>query len=437
MSTATVLRRQLNLLDAVSIGLGAIIGAGIFVLVGIAAGLAGPAVLLAVVLSGVSATFTALSFAELGSALPKAGGIYEYGHTLIHPLVGFLMGWMWVSGNIVLGATASQGFGYYLTALAPQVDFRAAAAALVVAVTAVNILGAKLSARVNNVLVAVKVAALLFLVAVGVGRIDLSNFHPFAPKGFAPILEATALFYFAYIGFPRIAMIAEEVVEPERNIPRAILTALWTSATLYLLVTATAVGVAGWQRLSESNAPLEDVARMLGFSWIVGVGGLFATLSVVLTSVMGQSRVFFAMARNGEIPKTLSKVHPRLGTPVYTILLSGAIMLILVLSVDIKGLAMVTSFLVLLTHVLTNVADVVLWRRGRTPPFAAPLRPLHAILGAALSLVLAFSVEIRALVWGFVIIAAGAAWYYAWLGLSREKEGLKFTVSSPTPLNLR
>ncbi|MEM2475785.1 MAG: amino acid permease, partial [Thermofilaceae archaeon] len=107
VSTATVLKRQLNLLDAVSIGLGAIIGAGIFVLVGIAAGLAGPAVLLAVVLSGVSATFTALSFAELGSALPKAGGIYEYGHTLIHPLVGFLMGWMWVSGNIVLGATAS------------------------------------------------------------------------------------------------------------------------------------------------------------------------------------------------------------------------------------------------------------------------------------------------------------------------------------------
>lgn len=420
-SRDVMLKRQLNLLDALSIGLGAIIGAGIFVLVGTAAGLAGPAVLLAVILSSISATFTALSFAELGSALPKAGGIYEYGRTLIHPLVGFIMGWMWVSGNIVLGATASQGFGYYLSALVPQVDYRVAAATLVVAVTVVNLMGAKLSASVNNVLVAVKVAALLFLVSVGFSRINPGNFHPFAPRGLAPILEATALFYFAYIGFPRVAMIAEEVVEPERNIPRAIILALWISAALYLLVTATAVGVAGWQLLSQSHAPLEDVARLIGYSWIVGVGGLFATLSVVLTSVMGQSRVFFAMARNGEIPEALSWVHPKLGTPVYTILLSGSIMFFLVLTVDITGLAMVTSFLVLLTHTLTNIADIVLCKRCDPPPFKALFRPLHALAGAALSTVLTMSVERRALAWGIAITVAGAAWYLAWVEGRRKR----------------
>jgi len=156
------LRKELSLIDAVSVGLGAIIGAGIFVLIGIAAGLAGPAVVLAVLISALSATFTAFSFCELGSALPKAGGVYEYGHELIHPMVGFLMGWMWVSGNIVLGATASQGFGYYLSALAPGVSFRLAAAALVALVTLLNALGTKLSASVNNAFVAVKVGVLVF-----------------------------------------------------------------------------------------------------------------------------------------------------------------------------------------------------------------------------------------------------------------------------------
>ncbi len=411
---APELRRQLGLVDALSIGLGAIIGAGIFVLVGIAAGLAGPAVLLSVLISGASATFTALSFAELGAALPRAGGVYEYGHTLLHPMVGFLMGWMWVAGNIVLGATASQGFGYYLSALFPQIGFRVAAAALVVAVTLVNALGTKLSAAVNNVLVAVKVAALLLFVAVGVWRVDPGNFRPFAPKGPAPILEAAALFYFAYIGFPRVSTMAEEVRDPERCIPRAILLALWISAALYLLVTAVAVGVAGWVRLSSSRAPLEEVARDLGIGWAVGVGGLFATLSVVLTSVMGQSRVFFAMARNGEIPRSLSMVHPRLGTPLYTVLLSGAIMLALVLTVDISGLAMTTSFLVLLSHVLTNLSDLRLYAERGDAPFRAPLRPLHAVLGAALSAVLALSVERRAQLWGLLVVALGASWYLAY-----------------------
>lgn len=411
------LRRQLGLADAVSIGLGAIIGAGIFVLVGIAAGLAGPAVLLAIAISGASATFTAFSFAELGSALPKAGGVYEYGHTLMHPMVGFLMGWMWVSGNIVLGATASQGFGYYFNALFPQVDFKLAAAALVIFVTAVNALGARVSAAVNNILVAVKVAALSLLIALGIWRLNPANFEPLAPRGFAPIFEAAALFYFAYIGFPRVAMIAEEVKNPERNIPRAILLALWVSAALYLLVAATAVGVIGWVRLSGSRAPLEEVARALGVSWVVGVSGLFATLSVVLTSVMGQSRVFFAMARNGEIPYALSRIHPQLGVPVYTVLLSGSTMLALALTVDISGLAMVTSFLVLSSHVLTNLADIVLYRRGLRPPFEAPLRPAHAVAGAILSAALVASVEPRAQLWGSLILLAGALWYLGYVKL--------------------
>jgi len=413
------LRRELSLIDAVSVGLGAIIGAGIFVLIGIAAGLAGPAVLLAVLISALSATFTALSFCELGSALPRAGGVYEYGHELIHPMAGFLMGWMWVSGNIVLGATASQGFGYYLSALVPGVSFRLAAAALVALVTLLNALGTKLSASVNNAFVAVKVGVLVLFSALGLLNVNPSNFHPFAPHGFAPVLQAAALFYFAYIGFPRIAVMAEELRDPERDLPRAILTALWSSAVIYLLVALAAVGVVGWERLAASTAPLEDAARMLGAGWVVGVGGLVATFSVVLTSVMGQSRVFFAMARNREMPPTLSAVHPKLGTPICSVLLSGSIMTALVLALDISGLAMVTSFLVLLSHTLTNIADLKLYLLGRKPPFKAPLRPLHAAAGAILSAVLAFSVEPRARAFGCAVLLAGALWYLLYTRLAR------------------
>ncbi|MEM4853256.1 MAG: amino acid permease, partial [Thermofilum sp.] len=247
--TGVQLQRQLSLLDAVSVGLGAIIGAGIFVLIGIAAGIAGSGVLLAVVLSGVSATFTALSFCELGAALPRAGGPYEFGHTLISPFTGFMMGWLWVSGNIVLGATASLGFGSYLSSAFPEIPVKAAALGLIALVTLLNVLGAKLSASVNNLIVVLKLLALVAFSAAGLPRVQPANLGGVLDKGLLAVVQASGLFYFAYIGFPRITTLAEEVKDPERNIPRAILLALAVSSTIYLLVAVTAVGTVGWVRL--------------------------------------------------------------------------------------------------------------------------------------------------------------------------------------------
>jgi len=330
---------------------------------------------------------------------------------------------MWVAGNIVLGATASQGFAFYLSFFIHGLDFHIVAALLVVFVTLINILGAKLSAWVNNVFVAIKVLVLILLVVVGLLAVRAENFTPFMPKGFMPVLEAASLFYFAYIGFPRIATMAEEVRDPEKNIPRAILLALGISALLYALVSFTAVGVAGWQRLASSNAPLTEVAEMLGIGWVIDVGGLVATFSVVLTSVMGQSRVFFAMARNNEIPQKLSEVSERFGTPVYSILLSGGIMLILVLFMDISGLAMLTSFLVLLSHVLTNYASLRLYRDKKfNPAFKAPLRPLHALIGMVLSLALALSVEMTAIKIGLILIVGSIVWFYLYKAYVKRKK---------------
>jgi len=412
-----VLPRQLGLLDAVSVGLGAIIGAGIFVLIGIAAGLAGSGVLLAVVLSGVSASFTALSFCELGAALPRAGGVYEYGHTLISPFVGFIMGWLWVSGNIVLGATASLGFGNYLSSAFPGIPPRAAALGLVLVVTLLNAIGTKLTAGVNNVIVAVKVLALVVFSAVGLANVNPANFGNPLGRGLAPVLQAAGLFYFAYIGFPRITTVAEEVKDPERTIPRAILLALFISMAVYLLTAAAAVGLIGWERLGESQAPLAEAAEAIGLSPLLYAGGLLATFSVVLTSVMGQSRVFFAMARNEEVPYFLSRVHRRLGTPIYTVLLSGVIMAVLVLTVDLSSLAGLTSICVLSTHVLTNYAALRLPREGLKVRFDVRGVPVHAYLGALLSIALVASLAPSSGVLGLLVFLLGTAWYMSYKGL--------------------
>ncbi|MGB9759896.1 MAG: APC family permease [Thermoproteota archaeon] len=417
-----VLKRKLGLLDATSIGLGAIIGAGIFVLVGIASGMAGPAVVVSVVISGLSATFTALSFAELGATLPRAGGVYEYGHELISPSFGFLLGWMWIFGNIVMGATASLGFGYYLSSVFDFIPFKVGALIIIALVVFFNVIGIKQSAIVNDVIVIVKVFALLLFVLVGLPKIRASNFENFLPNGIVPVFQAAGLFYFAYIGFPRISTAAEEVKDPEKNIPLAILLSLFISTLIYILTSITAVGLIGYSNLSSSATPIGDAAKELGLSGIVRVGALLATFSVVLTSVMGQSRIFFAMARNGEVPSILSKIHEKFETPVYSILLSGLIMAVLASTIDISGLASLGSFCVLFTHIFTNYSALRLYKFSSkySTSFRVPLRPLHSIIGLIMSAILAFSLGVNVVLIGIFACLAGFTWYVAYAKILKK-----------------
>ncbi|MGB9705712.1 MAG: APC family permease [Pyrobaculum sp.] len=419
------LRRELGFWDAVSVGLGAVIGAGIFVVVGLAAGVAGAGVVLAVVLAGFSAVFTGLSFAELGAALPRSGGVYEYGRSLLHPALGFLMGWSWVSGNIVLGATASLSFGYYLESAFPWFSHVAGAVLLIALVTLVNVVGVRVSASVNNVLVAGKVLVLLVFAALGVLSMDPGHFSGMTSASLSSLAAAAGLFYFAYIGFPRISTMAEEVVDPERNIPRAILVTLVLSMGLYVGVVVAAVGLVGSDALASSTAPIAVAAERLGIKGLVEAGALLATGSVVLTSAMGQSRVFYAMARNREIPERLARVSERFGTPVNSILLSGVIMLVLVLTVDLSGLASFTSFSVLLTHVFTNLAALRLDRRESKVDYSLRGVPVHAFIGLALSLVLSLSLGTRTLVAGGVNAALALAWFYGYRLLRGRAHGLR------------
>src|SRR5690554_1903030 len=217
------LRRDLGLLDAVGIGLGAVIGAGIFVVTGVAAGVAGPALVLALVLAGVAATCNALSSAELAARYPQSGGTYEYGYRVLHPWFGFAAGWMFLASKLAAGGTVALGFGGYVAALVPGVAPRVAAVAAVVLLVLANLYGIRKVGRLNTAVVAMTVLALCYFVIAGLPSFSLDHFEPFAPQGTRGVLEAAALLFFAYTGYARVATLGEEVREPRRTIPRAII----------------------------------------------------------------------------------------------------------------------------------------------------------------------------------------------------------------------
>jgi len=239
------LKRGIGLFDATAIGLGAIIGAGIFVVTGIAAGLAGPALIISMLISALIASFTAISFSKLSVALPKEGGVYEFAHEFISPLAGFIAGWMWIFSNVFVGAAVSLGFASYFVALYPYISVKIVAILVCLLFTILNAIGIRQSSLLNSILVSAKVLILLFFMTFGLFYLtahNSSNFVPFAPNGTFGVLQGSALIFFAYAGFARITILAEEVKDPTRTIPRSILLALGISTIIYLLTSFVAVG---------------------------------------------------------------------------------------------------------------------------------------------------------------------------------------------------
>jgi len=419
------LKRTLGLFDATAIGIGAVIGAGIFVVLGIAVGYAGPAVVVSMVIAGAVALFTSLSFAELGSAIPKEGGTYQYAYEMISPFVAFISGCMWLFAQTVAGSAVCLGLASYLVGLFPAgvrsfVPVNVVAVCAALALTMLNLTGIKHSARVNNALVVTKILILCFFVIVGVFKINPNNYSNFAPNGFFGILQGAGFIFFAYLGFGRIAALGEEVKNPKRTLPLAILLALAASIVLYVVTGLVATGLKNYTSLGKSSSPIADAAAATGSFAVVAtvsVGALVATVSVLLTNLLGVSRVSFAMARNGQIPKSMAKIHPKLGTPYVSILITGAIMSVLAFVSDLRQTAAITSFSMLTTHIILHSSALRL--RRKTPhlkTFKAPLYPLVPVLGAASCIILMFSLPTES--W---IISAGAIVAASLMYLLRKK----------------
>jgi APA family basic amino acid/polyamine antiporter len=426
------LKRTLSLFDATAIGIGAIIGAGIFVVLGVAVGYAGPAVIISMIIAATVALFTALSFAELSSAIPKEGGTYEFAYEMIHPYAGFISGCLWLSAQTVSGTAISLGLASYLVALFPVLDGKLNEIAVIAALvlTVLNLIGLKYSATVNNILVLIKIAILSIFVIVGVFQIHPQNYSPFIPYGPFGILQGAGFIFFAYLGFGRIAALGEEVKDPKRTLPLSILFALAASAILYVITGLVATGLVSYKSLGNSGSPIALAASATGNLLLiktVSLGAVVATVSVLLTNLLGLSRVSFAVARNRQFPKSLSKIHSRFGTPYVSILITGGLMATMASFLSLPQSAAITSFSMLCTHIILHTSAIRL--RKKVPnltTFKAPFFPLIPCLGLASCVILMFSLP--ELAW---FVAAGimivSSVYYV---LQRKQQSSNSSQSS-------
>jgi APA family basic amino acid/polyamine antiporter len=401
---SAALRRDLRLIDAVTVGLGAIIGAGIFVVTGVAARVAGPAFIVGLLIAGVAATCNALSSAQLAAAYPHSGGTYEYGYRVLSPRLGFAAGWLFLVSKLAAGGTVALGFGASVAALWPGLPARVAAVTAAIVLTAANYLGIKKAGRLNTAVVSVSVLVLVLFVAAGIPAFQASNFTPFAPAGIRGVLEAAALLFFAYTGYARVATLGEEVHDPRKTIPRAIVIALATSIVLYVAVSVIAVGAIGAEAMGKSASPLQAAAAAFptkGMAQIVGVGAMTAMLGVLLSQVFAISRMVFAMSRKRDLPRALEHVHPVYAVPDRAVLLAGAIIVVVALVGTLKWVVAAATFTILVYYTITNLAALRMPIEKRLYPNWIPA------LGLAFCVVLAASQRPIMIGSGLALLAIG------------------------------
>jgi APA family basic amino acid/polyamine antiporter len=407
-------------------GLGSIVGTGVFVSLGIAAGVAGPAVVLALAVAAVVATCNGLSSAQLAANHPVSGGTYEYGYRWLTPSLGFTAGWMFLCAKTASAATAALGFGGYVLSLLAQSHSSwhvPLALAAVVALTALVLAGIRLSSAANAVIVSITLAALLLFVLAGMptalreGEQNLLPFFATIDPETPPLygfLQACALMFVAYTGYGRIATLGEEIREPRRNIPRAIIFTLAVSLVLYVAVAGVAVAAVGAKTFSSATmqqaAPLEIVAASFevpGVATMVAMGAITAMLGVLLNLTLGLSRVVLAMARRRDLPAMLAHIHQSRATPMAAVVLVSAIIAALVLVGNVKTTWSFSAFTVLIYYAITNLAAIRLSDQERLYPRFIPW------LGLAACLFLAFWVEPAVWLAGLGLIALGLLWHLA------------------------
>jgi amino acid transporter/nucleotide-binding universal stress UspA family protein len=454
-STGVTLSRNLNLFTITMIGIGGMIGAGIFVLTGIAAGVAGPALILAFALNGIITSFTAMSYAELGSAYPEAGGSYLWVKEGLGGAQGFLAGWMSWSAAASAGALYGLGFGRFASELwiladLPTLGLSVAQLTLIfmtliiLTFTLINYLGASETGTIGNVVTMAKIVILGLFVLFGVVVMLRTNgfqqiTSDFLPNGFIAVLAAMGVTFVAFEGYEIIVQSGEEVINPERNIPRAIFFAIGVTVTIYLLVSVVALGatvppvgmkVYQFLGLQKEVAVVETARQTFPFgigAIVLLFSGLVSTMSALNATTYSSSRVSFAMGRDHNLPYLLSKVHPKRLTPYWAVIISGSFMLLISLLLPIEDVAAAAGIMFLLLFLQVNVA--VMRLRLKFPDmergFRVPFFPLLPILGVVSNAFIAiYLFTFSPLAWYVAIgwIVVGLLAYYTYFSRIEEIE---------------
>jgi APA family basic amino acid/polyamine antiporter len=401
-ATPSRLARKLDTGDAVIVGLGSMIGAGVFSAVGPATSAAGNAVVVALLIAGALAYCNATSSAQLAALYPESGGAYVYGRRRLGDFWGFLAGWAFVVGKLASCAAMALTFGRYA---APAIA-RPLAILAVAGVTTVNYFGVRKTVGATRLIVGLVLIVLAICVFSNVagGTARWGRLWPIQPVGPRAILQAAGLLFFAFAGYARIATLGEEVIDPARTIPRAIPLALGLTLAIYAAVIVSALAAAGGAALAGSAAPLADAIRQGRFAQLASVvraGAAVASLGVLLSLVVGVSRTIFAMAAAGDLPARLAAVHPRHKVPHHAELAVGAGVILVVSVLDIGGAIGFSSFTVLTYYAVTNAAALTLSRDERRWPAAI------SVAGLAGCLVVAASLPARTSLAGLAVLGAG------------------------------
>ncbi|MBI2953037.1 MAG: amino acid permease [Chloroflexi bacterium] len=400
--------RRVGLIEAIAVALGAMIGAGVYVSIGEAGGITGGSLVIAVLLGAGVAVLSGLSAAELGANDPRAGGAYQFASRLVHPLVGFVAGWLFLVAALAAGATFALTFAAYVEPLLPGIPPRVSGIVVVLAAIMLNLLGVRPSARANLVLVAINLSILVAFVMMALPSLMVSRFQPFLIGGVGGLLQASAFLFFAYTGFARPVTVAEEVLEPHKTLPRAVPIALGIAALLYLGVAVAALGSLGPEGMGVEPAPLRAAMVAVGNAvgpLLLSVGALIAISTVLLTEIWGLSRLAFAMARDGDLPAWFAQISVPRHIPRNGVLTTGVVLLILSSALDLRPALEVSSLALLIYYGIMNLSALRLPPERRLYP---PVVPAAGLLATAL---IAFSLPWQTLAAVLVVVILGLAYY--------------------------
>lgn len=378
-SSKTQLTRSLTAVDLILMGVGVIVGTGIFVFTGIgAAKIAGPALMLSFVFSGITCAFAALAYAELASMVPVSGSAYTYAYSALGEIVAWIVGWSLILEYLVGAAAIASGWSSYVSTVFDSLGFALPKAftavpadggnvnmlsvLLVIVLTCVLYRGMRESANVNRALVVIKLCAVFVFIFCAAPYVDFGNWTPFMPFGWAGVFKGASFAFFAYIGFDMVANSSEETENPGRNMPIGILGCLLVVTILYIVVTGIMTGVLPYPQL-DTGAPVAHVLSVLGYKFgaaVIGTGVVFGLTSVVLVLFYSQTRLFYAMGRDGLLPKVFYRVHPKYHTPHIITVATGIVICLITGFVKLEVLAELVNIGTLFAFIAASVGVLVL-----------------------------------------------------------------------------
>ena len=435
-----VLRRSLGPWNLTALGIGSIIGTGIFVLTGTAASQnAGPALALSMVISAIGCAFAGLCYAEFAAMVPVAGSAYTYAYATLGELIAWIIGWDLILEYALSTSTVAVGWSGYFVSLARDVGvtvpvalagppgaFNLPAAVIVLLVTALLVVGIKQSADTNTLLVAIKVVVLIVFVAAGASYVNRANLTPFIPPntgafgqfGWSGVLRGAGVMFFAYIGFDAVSTAAQEAKNPARDMPIGILGSLAICTVIYICVAVVLLGIVPYQRLNVAD-PLAVGIDATGLTWlspVIKIAALFGLFSTMLVNLLAQTRIFYSMSRDGLLPAIFATVHPRFRTPHVSTILTGVIIACAAGLTPITVLSQLVSIGTLLAFVLVSVGIVVLRRTqpDLPRPFRTPWVPFVPIAGAAICLAQMIGLPLATWERLFIWLAAGLVVYFGY-----------------------